>query len=154
MKGSVFYFVLCLFYLSCTKPAIVKCRIIEKQIKNECKLDKNEGYKYCFVLIQNKGENNGDWLEMTIVFCNSIMVLEKDPNIYQSEYYQLYGKLVSVCVPVRIKDKVLVTNINQFDYDAHLNFSSREQYYTPHVSSRFHIDKNTWQITKIIGNYE
>ena len=141
--------IICLCCVSCSNASIFKHNEIEEYIAQECKLEKNEKYEYCCVMIENTYPIS-DYLEMSVMFDSAIMALEQNPYIYQSRYYPLYGKLVSICVETPIKEEILNDNVEPFDYE--------EYYASDHpmrcilrVSSRARINKNTWQVKKKYG---
>lgn len=141
--------IICLCCVSCSNASIFKHNEIEEYIVQECKLEKNEKYEYCCVMIENTYPMS-DYLEMSVMFDSAIMALEQNPYIYQSRYYPLYGKLVSICVETPIKEEILNDNVEPFDYE--------EYYASDHpmrcilrVSSRARINKNTWQVKKKYG---
>ena len=141
--------IICLCCVSCSNASIFKHNEIEEYIEQECKLEKNEKYEYCCVMIENTYPRS-DYLEMSVMFDSAIMALEQNPYIYQSRYYPLYGKLVSICVETPIKEEIINDNVEPFDYE--------EYYASDHpmrcilrVSSRARINKNTWQVKKKYG---
>jgi len=141
--------IICLCCVSCSNASIFKHNEIEEYIAQECKLEKNEKYEYCCVMIENTYPRS-DYLEMSVMFDSAIMALEQNPYIYQSRYYPLYGKLVSICVETPIKEEIINDNVEPFDYE--------EYYASDHpmrcilrVSSRARINKNTWQVKKKYG---
>lgn len=143
--------IICLCCVSCSNASIFKHNEIEEYIEQECKLEKNEKYEYCCVMIENTYPRS-DYLEMSVMFDSAIMALEQNPYIYQSRYYPLYGKLVSICVETPIKEEIINDNVEPFDYE--------EYYASDHpmrcilrVSSRARINKNTWQVKKKYGYY-
>ena len=143
--------IICLCCVSCSNASIFKHNEIEEYIAQECKLEKNEKYEYCCVMIENTYPRS-DYLEMRVMFDSAIMALEQNPYIYQSRYYPLYGKLVSICVETPIKEEIINDNVEPFDYE--------EYYASDHpmrcilrVSSRARINKNTWQVKKKYGYY-
>ena len=149
MKRSFILCILCLFCACCSnKTSFIKHEEMEEYIKKECALEKNKEYNYFYVRIDDYYSNSRGYLDMFVGVCCSIMVLEQASDTYQSEYYPLYGKMVSICVPTRIKDEIFTKDVKQFDYKAYFEASEPEYYYTPHVSSRARININTWEITK------
>ena len=143
--------IICLCCVSCSNASIFKHNEIEEYIEQECKLEKNEKYEYCCVMIENTYPIS-DYLEMRVMFDSAIMALEQNPYIYQSRYYPLYGKLVSICVETPIKEEIINDNVEPFDYE--------EYYASDHpmrcilrVSSCDRINKNTWQVKKKYGYY-
>lgn len=109
--------IICLCCVSCSNASIFKHNEIEEYIAQECKLEKNEKYEYCCVMIENTYPRS-DYLEMSVMFDSAIMALEQNPYIYQSRYYPLYGKLVSICVETPIKEEIINDNVEPFDYES------------------------------------
>ena len=141
--------IICLCCVSCSNASIFKHNEIEEYIEQECKLEKNEKYEYCCVMIENTYPRS-DYLEMSVMFDSAIMALEQNPYIYQSRYYPLYGKLVSICVETPIKEEILNDNVEPFDYEEYYA-SDHQARCTLRVSSRARINKNTWQVKKKYG---
>lgn len=141
--------IICLCCVSCSNASIFKHNEIEEYIAQECKLEKNEKYEYCCVMIENTYPRS-DYLEMRVMFDSVIMALEQNPYIYQSRYYPLYGKLVSICVETPIKEEILNDNVEPFDYEEYYA-SDHQARCILRVSSRARINKNTWQVKKKYG---
>ena len=91
-----------------------------------------------------------DYLEMRVMFDSAIMALEQNPYIYQSRYYPLYGKLVSICVETPIKEEIINDNVEPFDYEEYYA-SDHQARCILRVSSCARINKNTWQVKKKYG---
>ena len=141
--------IICLCCVSCSNASIFKNNEIEEYIEQECKLEKNEKYEYCCVMIENTYPRS-DYLEMRVMFDSAIMALEQNPYIYQSRYYPLYGKLDSICVETPIKEEIINDNVEPFDYEEYYA-SDHQARGILRVSSRARINKNTWQVKKKYG---
>ena len=121
--------IICLCCVSCSNASIFKHNEIEEYIEQECKIENTYP--------------RSDYLEMSVMFDSAIMALEQNPYIYQSRYYPLYGKLVSICVETPIKEEILNDNVEPFDYEEYYA-SDHQARCILRVSSRARINKNTW----------